>query len=206
MSGEAPTIPATPKVESALALARQHPQEFAHLEQVTRLAAVLFRELEPLHGMGDDACELLCCAALLHDIGISISYARHHKHSLRLILEAALPGFSPVEHQMVANVARYHRKARPKSKHKAFAPLSAQQRDVVRRLAAILRMADGLDRDHEDAVEQLKATATSPVHWLVELWGHGDLAYATWGAERKADLFESLFGVAIRFEPKGAPK
>ena len=88
-------LPTTPKVESALALAREHPEELAHLRQVARLAAILFRELEPLHGMGDREHELLCCAALLHDIGISVSYQRHHKHSLRLILERPLVGFGP---------------------------------------------------------------------------------------------------------------
>ena len=135
-----------------------------------------------------------------------MSYVRHHKHTLRLIAESALPGFSPVEQQMVANIARYHRKAVPKPKHPAFGELDATQQAIVTRLAAILRMADGLDRAHEDAVEQLDASATSPVHWLVEVRGDGDLAYATWGAERKAGLFEDTFDVAMRFEPKGAAK
>ena len=199
-------IPATPRIESAMALARQHPEEHAHLQQVTRLAAMLFDALAPLHGMGEAERELLLCAALLHDIGISVSYARHHKHSLRLILDEPLAGFEPETQQMVANIARYHRKAAPKKKHEAFAPLSEDQRATVARLAAILRMADGLDRAHEDAVEQLSASPTSPVHWLVEVRGRGDLAYAVWGAERKAELLETLFGVGIRFEPGGAPK
>jgi len=205
MSDETPILPTTPKVESALALARQHPEELAHLHQVARLAATLFRELEPIHGMGEREYELLCCAALLHDIGISINYARHHKHSLRLILEDPLPGFTAAEQLLVANVARYHRKAQPKAKHQQFAQLGEEDQQTVRRLAALLRMADGLDRAHENAVVQLAATQQSPVHWQVEIRGHGDLAYAVWAAERKAGLFEDVFGLDIRFEPKGAP-
>lgn len=198
-------LPATPKVESALALAREHPEELAHLRQVARLAAILFRELEPLHGMGDREHELLCCAALLHDVGISVSYQRHHKHSLRLILEQPLVGFEPAEQLLVANVARYHRKAKPKAKHSAFAELGDEDQETVRRLAAILRVADGLDRAHERAVEQLDAVQRTPMHWVIEVRGSGDLAYAVWAAERKADLFEDVYGVAIRFEPKGKP-
>ncbi len=196
-------LPATPKVETALATARQYPEELAHLEQVARLAVTLFDQLAAVHALGDRERELLCCAALLHDIGIAVSYQRHHKHSLALILEQPLPGFSPDEQLLVANVARYHRKAQPKAKHPHFAQLAEADREAVRHLAAVLRMADGLDRAHEHAVEQLDAVEQSPVQWLVEVRGSGDLGYAVWAAERKAGLFGDVFGVAIRFVPKG---
>lgn len=199
------TIPATPRVESAFALARGYPEELPHLEQVAGLAVVLFEALEPLHHLGQAERELLCCAALLHDIGISAGYARHHKHSRRLILQGTLPALVGGEQEVVASIARYHRKAVPRPKHKGFAALSDTDRQLVRRLAAILRLADGLDRAHENAVVTLRAQPVSPVQWAVNIYGRGDLAYAAWAAERKADLFADIYGVAICFEPKGPP-
>ncbi|MFW6163933.1 MAG: HD domain-containing protein [Planctomycetota bacterium] len=200
-----PVLPPRPKVDAALAAAREHPEVLGHLEHVARLAVLLFDELAPLHGLGDRERELLCCAALLHDVGVSVRYKGHHKHSLRLILDNPLPGFSPDEMLLVANLARYHRKARPKAKHEHFQRLDEADQETVRRLAAILRLADGLDRAHEDAVEQVDAVRQSPVQWVIEVRGRGDLGYAVWAGERKAPLFEETFGAAVRFEPKGKP-
>jgi exopolyphosphatase/guanosine-5'-triphosphate,3'-diphosphate pyrophosphatase len=166
---------------------------------------MLFDALEPLHEMGAPEREMLCCAALLHDIGISVSYRGHHKHSLRLILESDLPALTADERELVANIARYHRKAMPKPKHRAFRLLSEKDQGLARRLAGILRMADGLDRAHENAVTRLRATQRGPGRWVVELYGRGDLAYAAWSGQRKAALFKDVHGVGIRFQPKGPP-
>jgi len=206
MKNRPSTLPGTPKVKCALAVAREHPEELGHLEQVARLALVLFADLRPLHKMGSRERDLLCCAALLHDIGISVSYPRHHKHSLRLIRESDLPALTAGEREVVANIARYHRKARPKPKHEAFRALDGPAQSLVRRLAAILRVADGLDRAHENAVAALEAAAVAPARWIIRLYGTGDLAYAAWGAERKATLFEEVYGVELGFEAKGPPK
>ena len=149
------TIPTTPKTACALAVARTCPEILMHLEQVERNAVMLFDAFAPLHNMGPYERELVSCAALLHDIGISISYKGHHKHSRRLIVRADLPALTVREREIVANVARYHRKAEPSSKHKPFGVLPRESQDVVRRLAAILRVADGLDRAHENQVTGL---------------------------------------------------
>ena len=198
-------LPDTPKVHSALALARQHPDELLHLEQVARLAGLLFDALAPIHGLGQHQRELLLCAGLLHDVGISISFAKHHKHSLRLIRQSDLPALTADERLVVANVARYHRKAKPKASHPDFAELPDGLQDTVRRLAAILRLADGLDRAHENAVTDLSARPLAPDHWQIDIQGHGDLAFAVWGAERKAGLFGDVYGVALRVQSQGPP-
>lgn len=205
MNDTAPASTLSPKVACALAAAQEYPEELMHLLQVARLSAMLFDALEPLHNMGSWECDLLCCAALLHDVGISVSYSRHHKHSLRLIQKAELPALTAQERDVVANVARYHRKAKPKAKHKSFARLAEDQQALARRLAAILRLADGLDRAHENAVAHVEAAAAAPAQWQVGLYGHGDLGFAAWGAARKAGLFEDVYGATVRFEAKGLP-
>lgn len=196
-------IQTTPKIASALAVARGYPEELVHLEQVARLSGMLFDALEPLHGMGSYERELLCCAALLHDIGISISYSGHHKKSLRLILQSDLPALTVRERETVANVARYHRKAKPSKRHGAFGGLPADDRRLVRGLAAILRVADGLDRAQESAVGGLTGRIGPGGLVTIEIDGGGDLSYAAWGARRKAGLFEEVYGVSLGFEARG---
>lgn len=200
MQDLAAVMPATPKTDCALRMAREHPDELPHLEQVARLAPLLFRSFGPVHELGSRECELLCCAALLHDVGISISYSGHHKKSLKLILRAELPALTTLEREIVANVARYHRKAKPSAKHKAFARLPEEDRQLVCKLAAILRLADGFDRAHENAVSAIEASA-DPQGWAVAIAGPGNLAYAAASAQRKAELFEDVYDVKIRFEP-----
>ena len=206
MADAASMIPVSPKTECAQALAREFPEELAHLEQVGRVAGLLFRALQPIHGMGPVELELLCCAALLHDIGISVSYSGHHKHSRRLIGKASLPALTREERDLVANVARYHRKAKPAQKHGAYRSLTEPQQELVSRLAAILRIADGLDRAHENAVSEVDASAETPLAWTIGLYGPGSLTTAAWGAQRKAELFEEVYGVRLRFEPRGLPE
>jgi exopolyphosphatase/guanosine-5'-triphosphate,3'-diphosphate pyrophosphatase len=191
----------TPRIQCALAVARQYPEELMHLEQVARLSERLFDALQPLHQMGQRERELLCCAALLHDIGLRVSISSHHRHSLTLILESDLHALAAEERRLVANVARYHRKAAPSEKHPHFRDLPAESRELVRRLAAILRIADGLDRAHENAVSEIEASPAGPAVWTVRVSGRGDLAYAAWGAMRKADLFGDVYGVKLRIEP-----
>lgn len=192
------------RVKSALLVARRYPAELSHMEQVSRLAAMLFDAFLPLHNMGTSERELLLCAALLHDIGISKGFAGHHKTSRRMILAADLAGLTAAERAIVAEVARYHRKAEPCEEHESFCSLKPKEQDVVRRLAAILRVADGLDRAHKNAVCEVHAApGPSKGAWTVWVDGKGDLAYAIQGAERKAGMFESVYDVRLLFEFAG---
>ena len=147
-------------------------------------------------------------AALLHDTGYHISYNDHHKHSYHLIVHADLLGVSPEEQVVMANVARYHRGAVPKEKHPTFAMLTADQQARVRRLAALLRVADGFDRGHIGAVQQVKVRWTERALRLTPV---PDLrARSTrlelWGASRKSDLLEKLLDIPVLvIGPDGKP-
>ena len=129
--------------------------EDGHAEQVTRLAEMLFDGTHALHGLDAGARFWLTCAGLLHDIGWVDGQKGHHKTVMAMILSDATLPLSHEERAIVALVARYHRKALPKPTHGVYAALPAVSRDVVRSLAALLRVADGLDRSHTDAVSGL---------------------------------------------------
>ncbi len=179
--------------EACLRLGNRHGHDEAHARQVARLGDRLFLDLAPLHGLGDEARRLLAAAALLHDLGVSVGVEDHHKHSLTLILQSELPGIPPDGLQVVANVARYHRKGLPATDHEAFARLDDGRRAVVCRLAALLRIADALDRRHASVVTSLSATVHEhEVEIAVE--AAGDLAEERWSLDRKADLFTELYG------------
>ncbi len=196
-------VPATAKTSDAYKVAACYPGELAHMEQVARLAVMLFAECRELHRMGTWELEMLACAALLHDVGISVDYRGHHKKSQKLIMRLDLPSCTTREREIIATVARYHRKAHPSVRHKPFKTLSSADRQTVKRLAALLRPADGLDRAHECAVTDLNATRKLSALWNIAIRGPGDLSYAAWAGERKAGLFEEVFGVRLRFEAAG---
>ncbi len=141
--------------EACITLGRRCHFEEEHSRQDARLAAELFDLTTELHQMDDHYRDLLFCAGLLHDIGYVEGYWGHHKTVYRLIMDTDLPGLTDREKHIVANVARYHRGAKPKLSHKGFAALDPDDRDVVMVLGALLRLADGLDRGHVSAVEDV---------------------------------------------------
>jgi exopolyphosphatase/guanosine-5'-triphosphate,3'-diphosphate pyrophosphatase len=140
---------------ACIALGRRYGFEEEHSRQDARLAIKLFDLTADLHHLDDGCRDLLTCAALLHDIGYVQGYWGHHKTAYRLILKSELPGLSEREIQIVANVARYHRGAKPKLDHAGYSSLDADDREIVQVLGAILRLADGLDRSHVDAVRDV---------------------------------------------------
>jgi exopolyphosphatase / guanosine-5'-triphosphate,3'-diphosphate pyrophosphatase len=181
---------------ACIALGRSLGFEEEHCRQDARLAVMLFDQTSDLHGLDDECRDLLYCAGLLHDIGYVEGYWGHHKTAYRLIMEADLPGLAEREKRIVANVARYHRGARPKLKHKGFAALDLDERELVEMLGAILRLADGLDRGHTDAVRDL------------EVWLDGDALVLllecpfgcgaeVWAGEKKGRFFGEVFGVQL---------
>lgn len=178
-------------------LARALDPEPQHCFQVRANAAQLFLALAPLHGLGPEAWRLLEAAALLHDIGHRRGYARHHKHSRDMILALDLPGFLPEERELIAQIARYHRRSAPKLRHRRFATLAKEKQVLVSALAALLRLADGLDRAHTASVAGVSAEITPSevvLHVTQRRACPADLA----GALRKAALFESHFVRRLR--------
>ena len=127
-----------------------------HSNQVSRLAIALFDQTRAVHGLTDREREWLEYAAILHDLGVLISYEQHHQHSYYLIRNGDLRGFEPDEIETISLIARYHRRRTPKRKHDGFGELRRRRRRTVRTLAAILRLAESLDRIHAQTVSSLE--------------------------------------------------
>jgi exopolyphosphatase / guanosine-5'-triphosphate,3'-diphosphate pyrophosphatase len=197
-------VATSPKIDCARDLARRYPSELMHMEQVALLAEKLFQLFRKMHRLGTHERDLLVCAALLHDIGLTESSKGHHKKGMKMIIAADLPALTADERDLVAQIARYHRKAVPSDRHEAFRSLTPAEQGVVRALAPLLRLADGLDRAHENAVTHIAATFSDPAtDCRLDLYGGGDLAYAAWGARRKAEWFEETYQIRLQLEPRG---
>jgi exopolyphosphatase/guanosine-5'-triphosphate,3'-diphosphate pyrophosphatase len=182
--------------EGALEVGRRYAFDEPHARQVTRLALSLFDDLRELHELDDTDRRILLGAALLHDIGQFITYRQHHKHSYYLISNADLPGFSPDQVAIVALVARYHRRADPKTSHEEYAALEKDERERVVRLASILRIADALDREHIQHVEGVRASVAAS-ELRLEIEGTGDLFPEQWALKKKSKLFRSTFDLEL---------
>ncbi|MEM6560263.1 MAG: Ppx/GppA phosphatase family protein [Planctomycetota bacterium] len=188
-----------PRRRSVLDLCRRCDWHKAHSEQVSMLTLALFDELKSLHKLGALERELIEYAALMHDIGWHIGRKGHHKHSQYLIENGRLRNFTDEEVAIMAAIARYHRKALPKEKHEPYGTLGKESRRLVDVGAALLRLADGLDRSHAGAVTGLTCTRRrNRVH--CNLRTRADAELEIWGADRKRDLFEQTFGKTITFE------
>jgi exopolyphosphatase/guanosine-5'-triphosphate,3'-diphosphate pyrophosphatase len=178
---------------AVLDFARRHAWDEAHCRRVTTLALSLFDQTSALHGLGPAERDLLEVAGLLHDVGFAVSQSAHHKHSLYLIRNADLDGFTTRERNLVANIARYHRKALPADRHTDYMALDDDDRALVRRLAALLRLADGLDADHFQVVETATVVDQGD-HLRLELRARDTPDLDLWATERNGDLFELEFG------------
>lgn len=184
---------------SVLKLAERSHYEAPHSHRVQMLALQIFDAIGARLGCAPQERQVLSDAALLHDIGYHINYDKHHKHSYHLVQHAELLGISPEEQIAVANIARYHRGSEPKKKHANFGTLSPALQDSIRRLSAILRVADGFDRGHAEAVERLKIRWTKRALRLtaVATPGAQSLRLELWGASRKSRLLARVAGVPV---------
>jgi exopolyphosphatase/guanosine-5'-triphosphate,3'-diphosphate pyrophosphatase len=183
-----------------LALMQAIEEEPHHVQQVSRLAVQLFDALEDLHGLGDHDRLILESAGLLHDIGWSVARdgKGHHRESARLIREHSWTVFNAESVTILAQVARYHRKSMPTLEHEEFAALSPAERLRVQHLAALLRIADGLDRSHQQLVKEL-AAELQPGRIIVRLLTERAVSREIAAAEKKADLARSVFHREIEF-------
>ncbi len=173
--------------------------ESRHAATVRRMALSLFDQLHALHGLGNAEREYLEAASVLHDIGYHISHAQHHKHSYYLIRHSELLGFTDREIAIIANVARYHRKSHPRVKHEGFPQLGERDQHIVRALAALLRIADGLDRRHQDIFTAITAEhRDGGIDLRLALKRDTDPGIELWGAARRKELFEEFFRKPVR--------
>jgi len=182
-------------------LLQRYETEPEHVLHVARLAVELFDGLLPWHQLTGTDRLLLDTAACVHDIGWAVTQPdgkEHHKASARLIREFPWTTLTPAEVEIVALVARYHRKAIPKADHEAYSALSPADQRRVRVLAACLRIADGLDRRHIQRVDQIEVFLLDSALEIIVLTTHeagAELAMA----EKKADLLRQDFRGEVRF-------
>jgi len=183
---------------SVEALAAKLDPDPGHSSHVQTLADRLFLDLMPIFELGDPERELLNYASRLHDIGLSITEKEHHKHGAYLIQNAQLPGFWRKETEIIAQVVRFHRgKAPAVEKHEGFAALAPWHRQVVEKLAAILRVADALDRSRRQAVHSIRIE-DSQEEILLMIHGTGDLRPELESLQEKGKLLFRLLDKPVR--------
>ena len=190
-----------PRRRSVVELGRRCNYDEAHHRSVANLAIALFDQLPGLHGLGRSYRELLEFAALLHDIGWHIGHSSHHKHSYYLIKNGDLEGFSPLELELIANIARYHRRGLPKKSHEPYMSLRPPEREIVDRLAALLRLAEALDRGHCANVRKVRVLRRAGRVRLV-ITTRFDSGLELWALRHKAEMFERVYAVQLSFSAR----
>jgi exopolyphosphatase / guanosine-5'-triphosphate,3'-diphosphate pyrophosphatase len=184
---------------SALAVARKYRVDRRHAESVADLAIRLFDLLQAEHGLASRARLLLRIAALLHEVGGFVSNRSHHKHSYYLIANAEVFGLTREEHLVVAHVARYHRRAAPQPSHLEYMALPRERRMLISKLAALLRVADALDRAHSGQIRTFRAERHGE-ELVIYVPGVADLTLERHALLQKSDMFTDIFGIKIRAE------
>jgi exopolyphosphatase/guanosine-5'-triphosphate,3'-diphosphate pyrophosphatase len=187
---------AASSLEAAMRLGRRYRFDEAHGTLVSRLGTELFDQLRPLHKLGDRDRLLLAVSGLLHDIGDFVRYEAHHRHSQYILSNSDVIGITPREREIISNVARYHRKSLPDPSHPNFRDLDRDDRVKVRTLAAMLRIADALDREHAGKVTAARAILERG-RMRLQLTGSADRGLEEWTLARKSELFREVFDLDV---------
>lgn len=193
-------------------VANSYHEDLGHAEHITDLALELFDGLHTLHGLDDEDRELFEAASLLHNVGIFISHSAHHRHSYYIIRNSEhLTGFTEREIEIIAQVARYHRKSAPKSKHADFASLNSADKDRVRWMAAMLRVAIGLDRSNRQVVTRVRvagddasAKQNGELRLIARVSPGVDTSVELFTAQNRSELLAAITGRSVVVEPEVA--
>jgi exopolyphosphatase/guanosine-5'-triphosphate,3'-diphosphate pyrophosphatase len=177
-------------------MARRYGVSLPHARQVALMANRLFTSLLSLHGLPPHYGKLLEAAAYLHDVGHYVSDSRHHKHSYYLVANSDLPGFTSREREMIANLCRYHRKALPMMDHVNLNALNGDERRALNLMIPLLRIADNLDRSHDERVESLECSLRDG-QLILKLGSKSDIDLEQWAVERTAQTFREIYGREI---------
>lgn len=169
-----------------------------HARQVEDYSMKLFSAMCSIENFSEREQLYLRVAALLHDIGYCVEKKSHHKHSMQIILDKGLEGFSIDEVKIIANIARYHRAAYPdETKHLEFAALSDEQKILVKKLAALLRIADGMDKPHKNLILRIEVKETdASFDFYIKTIGFKPKLDM---AKEKSSLFELVYGKDVNF-------
>ncbi len=183
-------------IRSAIELGRKYHFDEAHGAHVAARSRTLFQALADEHQLPPKFDLLLHVAAILHEVGLYISFKSHHKHSMYLIQNSELFGLGAKDLLLVALVARYHRRAAPKPTHFGYATLDRESRIAVAKLAAILRVADALERSHSQRVRSLEISR-KPGKFIITVPDIDDLSIEQMAMRQKADMFEQTYGMRV---------
>lgn len=186
------------KLRGVHAVGRRFGYEESHSHQVARLAEAIFDSLATEEKLTRHQRTLMSAAALLHDVGYHIAHESHHKHSFYLIENSELTGFSEAERVVIANIARYHRGSPPRERHPQYAALNAPDRETVCRLAAIVRIADALDRSHDGRAADLLCTREGQ-SVKIQIRSTQNCENELREAERRREMFEQAFKCHLSF-------
>ena len=177
-------------------LARRYGVNLKHARKVGTLALEIFEALRPLHRLPPNMGKLLEAAAYLHDVGHFVSDTGHHKHSAYIVENSDLAGFTDEERQLIATLCRYHRKAMPAQRHSNYQGLNADRRRTVLQLIPILRLADSLDRGHEQRVDRLACEMRNGAI-VLRLESNQDVDLEQWAAERSGETFRQVYNTPL---------
>ena len=183
-------------IRSALDFGRRFGFDEPHGRHVAELSRMLFRALQPEHQLGFRYEVILYVAALLHDVGYAVSARSHHKHTMYLIANGDLFGLSQKDVLLAALTARYHRRSSPKPIHEGYATLDWEGRTTVAKMAAMLRLADALDRANSQRVKNIQCTREDN-RWVISVPGADDLSIEQLAVHQKSALFKEVFGMPV---------
>ncbi|KGE71904.1 phosphatase [Spirochaeta lutea] len=186
-------------VASAQSLGKKYHSDEKHSQHVTGLALQLFDQLVAEHGLGKRERLYLEVAGILHDIGYFINPSGHHKHGQYIVQHSEIFGLSKNDIQIISNIVRYHRTTKPSNNHFEYSSLARDERLIVMKLSSILRVADALDRNHNQQISSVVCTIVDG-DLILRVPFRGDLAVERYGLSRKGSLFEEIFGYRIVLE------
>jgi exopolyphosphatase/guanosine-5'-triphosphate,3'-diphosphate pyrophosphatase len=183
-------------MQAAKEIGKKYKIDYPHSGHVANFAQQIYRELQDLHGLDPKYELLLRVAATLHEVGLFVSPREHHKHSLYLILNTEIFGLSVKDRTLVALLARYHRRYNPDPNHPHFSDLSREERMTVFKLAAILRIADCLDRSHSQRVKSIRLERDGDIFRIITS-GVEDTTVEQLAISGKCDIFQEIYGYEI---------
>jgi len=194
---------AKPIIQSVVELGRKYRFDERHARHVAELAKMLFQQLQVEHGLDAHNQLILYVAALLHEIGVFVSAVGHHKHTFYLITNSELFGLRAQDLDLIGLVARYHRRGSPKPSHEKYATLDREQRVAVVKLAAMLRVADALDRSRSQRIQQFSCQRDNG-RLIVSIPDVSDLSLEELALKEKGPLFEEIFGMQVLLRKVGS--
>lgn len=188
--------------KTVLGLCKRYNVDMGHSEQVAKLAGKLFDLLKPHHNLGPEARNMLVYAAYLHDIGHFIKRSGHHKHGQYILLNSELPGFNSNEIHLLANLVRYHRKSLPTPEHFHYNVLYPADKDMIRKLGGLLRIADNLDRGHRHLIEDIRLGPGTTHSLLLWVSAKESVEIELEAARHATEMFDQAFGLRLKLEQK----